>query len=69
LGYDKAYLKSHKGKKNKRSKAHELVKDNLLNGLKQSREREQTIDSVCLLESSFFLESEFRESKLFSDVW
>ena len=25
--------------------------------------------SVCLLKSSFFLESEFRESELFSDVW
>jgi len=24
---------------------------------------------VCLLESSFLLESEFRESELFSDVW
>ena len=24
---------------------------------------------ICLLESSFFLESEFRESELFSDVW
>jgi len=71
---NKAYLKSHRGQKNKRSKAHELVKDNLLNGLKQSRKREQTIDPVCLLESSYLLESEFRESefrksKLFSDVW
>jgi hypothetical protein len=24
---------------------------------------------VCLLESSFFLKSEFRESELFSDDW
>jgi hypothetical protein len=24
---------------------------------------------VCLLESSFLLKSEFRESELFSDVW
>jgi hypothetical protein len=27
------------------------------------------ISSVCLLESSFLLESEFQKSELFSDVW
>jgi hypothetical protein len=27
------------------------------------------LDSVCLLESSFFLESEIRESELFYDIW
>jgi hypothetical protein len=27
------------------------------------------LDPVCLLESSFLLENEFQESKLFFDVW
>ena len=27
------------------------------------------LGSICLLESNFLLKSEFRESKLFSDVW
>jgi hypothetical protein len=33
------------------------------------KEKKKTsLDPVCLLESSFFLESEFQESELFSDV-